>query len=68
MQSERIVISGPLSVIFQYVRDAFLEGLRTIFTEKEIEKLNPAASIDPHDALKKGAYRFARRLFFYPET
>lgn len=67
MQSERIVISGPLSVIFQYVRDAFIEGLKTIFTENEIEKLNPTASVDPNDALKKGAYRFARRLFFYPD-
>lgn len=68
MQSERIVISGPLSVIFQHVRDSFLEGLRTIFTEKEIEKLDPISSVDPNDALKKGAYRFARRLFFYPES
>lgn len=68
MQSEQIVISGPLAVIFPLIRDAFINGLKTIFTDDEIERLNPVASIDPNDALKQGAYRYARRLFFYPEN
>ncbi len=67
VQSERLVISGPLASIFPVIRSALMEGLSSIFEEKEIAILNPSASEDAQLAMQTGAYRFARRLFFYPE-
>lgn len=67
MQSERLVVSGPLSSFFPVIRTALIEGLSSIFERKEIEMLNPVASEDAQLAMQTGAYRFARRLFFYPE-
>jgi predicted NBD/HSP70 family sugar kinase len=66
MQSKRLIVSGPLSSIFPLVRDSFLDGLKTIFTEEQIVQLNPEASSDPFAAMQYGAYRCARRRFFYP--
>jgi predicted NBD/HSP70 family sugar kinase len=67
MQSKRLIVSGPLSRIFPMVRDRFVEGLSTIFTDAEIAQLNPVSSNDPLAAMQYGAYRCARRKFFYPE-
>jgi len=67
MQSRRLIISGPLSVLFPAVRSAFIKGLSTILTRNEIETLNPAASQDPDNAMQRGAYRWARRRFFSPD-
>jgi len=65
MQSERLIISGPLSVIFPAVQSAFLDGLLSIFTPAEVEKLKPEASGDPQAVMQRGAYRLARRIFLY---
>jgi len=68
MQSERLIISGPLSSVFPAVRSALLEGLASTFEDEEIAALDPAASEDAALAMQTGAYLFARRLFFYPEV
>jgi len=65
LQCERLVISGPLSVIFPVVRSAFIKGLARHFTKEEIAALNPVASADPVTAMKRGAFRLARHRFFY---
>lgn len=67
MQSNRVIISGPLSRIFPMVRGEFVDGLATIFTATEIAGLNPVSSNDPFAAMQYGAYRCARRKFFYPD-
>ncbi len=67
MQSKRVIISGPLSRIFPMVRGEFVDGLATIFTAAEIAGLNPVSSNDPFAAMQYGAYRCARRKFFYPD-
>ncbi len=67
MQSKRLVVSGPLSKIFPLVRERFVEGLRLIFTDAEIAELNPVSSSDPFAAMQYGAYRCARRQFFFPD-
>ncbi len=67
MKSERLVISGPLSPVFPVVQSAFIEGLSSVFEESEIAELNPVASDDAALAMQSGAYRFARRLFFYAD-
>lgn len=67
MQSERILVSGPLSVIFPAIRPAFLRGLSKMYNETEIAAFNPQASTDAQTAMRHGAFRLARRLFFYPE-
>lgn len=67
MQSKRLIISGPLSRIFPLVRSEFVKGLETIFTEAQIAELNPVSSNDPYSAMQYGAYRCARRAFFYPD-
>ena len=67
MRSERLIISGPLSRIFKYVRPSMIEGLKTIFTEEEVTVLNPQASADSQIAMQKGAARSAQRLFIYSD-
>jgi predicted NBD/HSP70 family sugar kinase len=67
MQSKRLIISGPLARIFPMVRNEFVKGLGTIFTDAEIAELNPVSSSDPFAAMQYGAYRCARRRFFYPD-
>lgn len=67
MQSKRMVITGPLSRIFPMVRERFIEGLSTIFTDEQIAELNPVPSPDFYSAMHYGAYRCARRTFFYPD-
>ena len=68
VQSERLVVTGPLASIFPVVRDAFIEGLATLFDADEIAALDPVASTDAQHAMKTGAARFAHRLFFHPES
>ncbi|RKX41683.1 MAG: hypothetical protein DRP64_11065 [Verrucomicrobia bacterium] len=67
MQANRIIVSGLLSNIFPVVRDRFIEGLGTFFTEDEISALNPVASTDVSRALQHGAFRCARRQLLYPD-
>lgn len=67
MECERLIVSGPLSPIFKYVRPALLEGLGTLFSEEEISALNPVASTDPQLAMQTGAARLAKRIYIYPE-
>jgi len=68
VQSERLVVTGPLASIFPVVREAFIEGLSTLFNDAEIAALDPVASDDAQLAMKTGASLFARRLFFHPEN
>ncbi|MFA5689857.1 MAG: ROK family transcriptional regulator [Kiritimatiellales bacterium] len=67
-RTEHLIVGGPLSSIFPVVRDAFIEGLSTVFDRKEIAALNPEASISPEHAMRTGAYLCARNLFFHPES
>lgn len=67
MQSKRLIVTGPLSRIFPLVRNEFVDGLSAIFTEARIAELNPVSSSDPFAAMQYGAYRCARRQFFYPD-
>lgn len=64
-QSDRLIVSGPLSVIFPVVSDSFIEGLSSMFNADEVEALNPEASEDPQAVMQRGAYRLARRIFLY---
>ena len=68
MQSDRIVITGFLSNIFPVVRDRFIEGLGVFFTEDEISAFDPVGSLDPTLALQQGAFHYARRQFFHPDS
>ena len=65
MQSERLIISGPLSVFFPVVKEDFIEGLRTMLREDEIKSIDPQASDDPLAAMQRGASSLTRRRFFY---
>jgi len=65
LQCERLALSGPLSILYPVIRSAFVTGLAKHFTETEIAALNPVASTDYAQAMKRGAYRVARRRFFY---
>ena len=67
MKSKRLIVTGPLSRIFNLVRKEFIDGLSSIFTENKIAELNPIPSSDPFAAMQYGAYRCARRQFFYPD-
>ena len=67
MRSQRLIVSGPLAPIFGVVRDEFVRGLSTIFTREQIDRFDPVASRDPFAAMRYGAYRCARRKFFYPD-
>ncbi|MEN7973398.1 MAG: ROK family transcriptional regulator, partial [Verrucomicrobiota bacterium] len=55
MECDRLIISGPLSPIFEYVRPAIIEGLGNLFSDEEIAQLNPQASNDPQLAMQRGA-------------
>ena len=68
MQSERLLVSGPLASIFPVVRDSFIEGLSSLFDDAEISSLNPVASEDAQRAMQTGAHLFSKRLFFHPEN
>lgn len=65
--SERLIITGPLSPILNYVRPALIEGLSSLFSDDEIVALNPQASADPQLAMQDGAARLARHLYIYQE-
>ncbi|MEN8254453.1 MAG: ROK family protein [Verrucomicrobiota bacterium] len=67
MESERLIVSGPLSPIFKHVRPAMLEGLGALFSEDEIARLNPQSSKDPQRAIHTGAARLARYMYIYLE-
>lgn len=68
MQTERLIIGGPLSVLFPVVRDSLIEGLSAVFEKKEISALNPTASQNHEQALQTGAYLCAHRQFLYPDS
>lgn len=63
---ERLVITGPLSPIFEHVRESLIEGLSTLFSDEEIATLDPQASADPELAMHRGSARLARRRYIYP--
>ncbi len=63
--SERLIITGPLSPIFKYVRPALLDGLGTLFSDDEIASLNPQASCDPQLAMQIGAARLVKRIYIH---
>lgn len=65
--SKRLIITGPLSPIFEYIRPALIEGLSTLFSEEEIAALDPQASHDPQRAMRDGAARLAQLIYIYPE-
>lgn len=67
MKTQRLIIGGPLSILFPVVRDSFFEGLSTVFEKEEISALNPTASQDYEQALQNGAYIYAHQQFLYPE-
>lgn len=65
--SKRLIITGPLSPIFKYIRPALIEGLSTMLSEEEIAALDPQASQDPQRAMLEGASRLAQLIYIYPE-
>lgn len=65
--SKRLIVTGPLSSIFKYVRPALIEGLGTLFSEDEIASLNPQGSTDPQRAMQEGAARLAKLIYIYEE-
>lgn len=67
MQSDRILVSGPLAPIFAMVADDFRRGLADMFDEKEIDRLNPQASPVFEERFLRGAHRLAMRLFSHPQ-
>jgi predicted NBD/HSP70 family sugar kinase len=67
MQTDRILVSGPLAPIFAMVAGDFRRGLADMFDEKEIARLDPQASPVFEERFLRGAHRLAMRLFSHPD-
>jgi predicted NBD/HSP70 family sugar kinase len=68
MGAERIVVTGPLSVVFGELSGAFCQGLNDILPPPLAKLLTVQASSDPRARLRTGAYRLAKRLFLDPDS
>lgn len=66
MQTDRIRVCGPLAPIFALVADDFRKGLADMLTDREIERLDTAASPVLEERFHRGAHRLAQRLFTHP--
>ncbi len=65
MGVEKIVVTGTLSVLFDKVRDRFVQGLRTLLDEDWVRQLDPRRpSDDPVEHAISGACYMAQRMFF----
>lgn len=67
MQTDRILVCGPLAPIFAMVAGDFRRGLSEIFDEKEINHLDPQASPVFEERFLRGAHHLAMRLFSHPQ-
>ena len=67
MNSERILVTGPMAPAFKKVQDAFEKALGRLFTSPEIAGFHVEASPDPAARLQRGAYLLARRVYMYPD-
>jgi len=63
---ERIVVTGPLSIIFDRVSGAFHQGLSDAIPAGWNNTV--VVSQDPYDRLRMGAFRLAMRLFLDPSS
>ena len=68
MGVERIVVTGPLSVVFNELSGAFCQGLADTMPSSLAQFLAVQASSDPRARLRTGAYRLAKRLFLDPAS
>ena len=68
MGVERIVVTGPLSVVFDHLSGAFCQGLADTLPPSLAQFLTVQASSDPRARLRTGAYRLAKRLFLDPAS
>ncbi len=66
MQTDRILVSGPLAPVFAMVIGDFRRGLGELLDDKEVERLNPQASPVLEERFLRGAHRLAMRLFSHP--
>lgn len=66
MQTDRILVSGPLAPVFALVATDFRRGLGDLLEEKEINRLDPQASPVLEERFLRGAHRLAMRLFSHP--
>lgn len=66
MQTDRILVSGPLAPVFAMVAADFRRGLGDLFDDKEIARLDPQASPVLEERFLRGAHRLAMRLFSHP--
>ena len=67
MNSERILVTGPMAPAFKKVQDAFEKGLGRLFSPDEVAAFRTEASPDPAARLQRGAYLLARRVYMYPD-
>lgn len=63
---DRVIVTGPLSQSFEYVKNAFCQGLQKYLTRDEIDSLAPTASVDPINRIISGSCVAGTYMFFYP--
>ena len=68
MGVERIVVTGPLSVVFDRLADSFCLGLADTLAPSLAQGLTVQASSDPRTRLRAGAFHLAKRLFLDPTS
>jgi glucokinase len=68
MGVERIVVTGPLSVVFDDLSESFCQGLGDTLPPSLAQFLTVQASSDPRARLRLGAYRLAKRMFLDPAS
>lgn len=65
MGVEKIIFTGPLSEIYNYVEDSFRKGLSKGLTKSEIDYLNPVVSSDPILNMLNGACRASTSMYLH---
>jgi predicted NBD/HSP70 family sugar kinase len=68
MGVEQIVVTGPISVVFDTLSGAFCQGLADTLPPALAQSLTVQASPDPRARLRAGAFRLAKRLFLDPDS
>lgn len=64
----RIVVTGPLSVVFERLAPAFKQGLADAMPPALARRIAVQSSPDPRGRLRTGAFRLATRLFLDPAS
>lgn len=66
MQTDRILVCGPLAPVFAMFGMDFRRGLGALFDSREVARLAPQATPWQEERFLRGAHRLAMRLFSRP--